>query len=74
MTKEQTRRRHVREKAVIGHLAKRMFDPAAAEGPAVRDAQTETGLSVEKQVRKEWNSRKGGLPTFCKTGSTVRRS
>jgi len=25
---------------------------------------TDTGLSVEDQVRKEWDPSKGGLPTF----------
>ena len=29
-----------------------------------RRPTTSTGLPVEDQVRKEWDPRKGGLPTF----------
>jgi hypothetical protein len=65
---EANRRRHVREKSVIDHLAKRMFQskPAPPEDPATHNAKTETGLPVEEQVRKKWNPKKGGLPTFLK--------
>jgi hypothetical protein len=31
---------------------------------AAHSPTTSTGLPVEDQVRKEWDSRKGGLPTF----------
>jgi len=55
-------RRQVRDKTVIDHLAEKVFDPNAADGPAVQDPKTSTGLPVEEQVRKEWNPRKGGLP------------
>ena len=37
---------------------------------SVRSPTTETGLSVENQIRKEWDPKKqGGLPTSAKTGS-----
>ena len=66
----KTRRRHVREKSVIDHLARKLFEPtpetAAANGTATPSPVTDTGLSVEEQVRKEWDPSKGGLPTFLK--------
>ena len=67
MTDEATRRRHVREKSVIDHLARNLFTPLP--GPDVEKTDhprstTDTGLPVEEQVRKEWDPNKGGLPTF----------
>jgi len=63
-----TRRRHVREKSVVDHVARKLFapkpEPAAEAGAERPGSTTETGLSVEEQVRKEWDPRKGGLPTF----------
>jgi hypothetical protein len=56
------KRRHVREKAVIEHLAKKVFDPRATPGASTQAPTTDTGQTVEGQVRKEWNPRKGGLP------------
>jgi hypothetical protein len=62
---ERTRKRHVREKATIDHLAQNVFKPKPpGEEHALRSPATATGLPVEEQVRKEWDSRKGGLPTF----------
>ena len=64
----KTRRRHVREKSVIDHLARKLFEPkpeaAPADGAAAPSPITDTGLSVEEQVRKEWDPSKGGLPIF----------
>ena len=37
---------------------------APDEEHTVRSPTTSTGLPVEDQVRKEWDSSKGGLPTF----------
>ena len=62
---ERTQRRHVREKATIDHLVQDVYDPKPPdEKHAAHSPTTSTGLPVEDQVRKEWNSRKGGLPTF----------
>jgi hypothetical protein len=57
------RRRHRREKATIDHLVGRVFDP---ESPEKRQhpSTTDSGASIEEQVRKEWDPRKGGLPVF----------
>ena len=67
MTDEATRRRHVREKSIIDHVALDLFkpppEPAVEKGNHPR-LTTDTGLSVEEQVRKEWDPSKGGLPTF----------
>ena len=65
-----TQRRHVREKSVIDHVARELFQPKP-EPPAENGAEhppstTDTGLSVEDQVRKEWDPKKGGLPVFLK--------
>ena len=46
-------------------------EPAPEPGESeagVQQPVTETGLPVEEQVRKEWDSNKdGGLPTLLKT-------
>ena len=66
---EARQRRHVREKSVIDHLARDMYAPKSAKqgkNPTKPNATTSTGLSVEEQVRKEWNPRQGGLPTFLR--------
>jgi hypothetical protein len=36
----------------------------SAEKHASKKSTTATGLAIEDQVRKEWDPRKGGLPTF----------
>jgi hypothetical protein len=67
MDRGATRRRHVRDKSGIDHLARELFEPKpepANEKPSNPSGTTETGLSVEEQIRKEWNPKKGGLPTF----------
>ena len=61
---EAAQRRHVREKGVIDHLADKVFEPTAEEEHVTQDSATSTGLSVEQQVRKEWDPQKGGMPTF----------
>jgi hypothetical protein len=65
---QRMKRRHVREKAVIDHLAEKVFDPSASPGaePMTHGSTTDDGFPVEEQVRKEWNPRNGGLPTFCR--------
>ena len=62
---ERTQRRHVREKATIDHVVQDVYNPKPPdEKHAAHSPTTSTGLAVEEQVRKEWDSRKGGLPTF----------
>jgi hypothetical protein len=61
----RTQRRHVREKATIDHLVREVYElKAPDEKHTERSPTTSTGLPVEDQVRKEWDPRKGGLPTF----------
>jgi hypothetical protein len=63
--RERTQRRHVREKATIDHLVQDVYEPKMPdEKHTERSPTTSTGLPVEDQVRKEWDPRKGGLPTF----------
>jgi hypothetical protein len=57
------RRRHRREKATIDHLVDRVFAPENKE-PQKVPSKTAGGASVEEQVRKEWDPKKGGLPVF----------
>ena len=67
MTDGATHRRHVREKSIIDHIARELFKPLpepATEKGDHPSPTTDTGLSVEEQVRKEWDPSKGGLPTF----------
>ena len=64
---ERQQRRHRREEATIDHLARKVFKPLpipAEEKPAAPGATTSTGLSVDEQIRKEWDPKKGGLPIF----------
>jgi hypothetical protein len=62
---QPTQRRHTREKTTIDHLVEDLFEPKAPdEKNTDRSPTTSTGLPVEDQVRKEWDPRKGGLPTF----------
>jgi hypothetical protein len=58
-----SQKRHKREKATIDHLADKLFEPKPQQGH-VHDPTTDSGLPVEEQVRKEWDPKKGGLPTF----------
>ena len=61
----RAQRRHVREKAIIDHLVRDVCElQAPDETYAEHSPTTSTGLPVEDQVRKEWDPRKGGLPTF----------
>jgi hypothetical protein len=53
--------------ALIDHVARELFKPPpepAAEKSDHPSPTTDTGLSIEEQVRKEWDPSKGGLPTF----------
>ena len=60
---DRTMKRHIREKAVIDHVAKDVHEPKPADDePTVHSPTTSTGLPVEEQVRKEWDPAKGGLP------------
>jgi hypothetical protein len=62
---ERTHKRHLSEKATIDHLVQGVSKPTAPdEKPPEHSPTTSTGLPVEVQVRKEWDPRKGGLPTF----------
>jgi hypothetical protein len=58
-----SQKRHKREKATIDHLAEKLFEPKPEEGH-VQKPTTDSGLPVAEQVRKEWDPKKGGLPTF----------
>ena len=56
-------RQVMREKAVVRQAAKKV---RLADQGRQREETTETGLSVEGQVRKQWNPGQGGLPTFLR--------
>ena len=62
----RSQRRHVRDEATIDHLVKGVYQPKDADQKQIiRSPTTSTGLSIEDQVRKEWDpSKMGGLPTF----------
>lgn len=58
------RRRHRREKATIDHLVDHVYAPKEQDTSST-PATTDSGVSVEEQVRKEWDPKtSGGLPTF----------
>lgn len=56
-------KRHKREKATIEHLVDKVYEDEPAEG-RLQNSNTDSGLPVEEQLRKEWVPKKGGLPTF----------
>jgi hypothetical protein len=57
----------VRDKAIIDHLVKQVYDgKSPADEHTVHRSTTASGLSVEEQVRKAWDPSKGGLPIFCR--------
>ena len=56
-------KRHKREKATIEHLVAKVYEDKPAEG-RLQNSTTDDGLPIEEQVRKEWDAKKGGLPTF----------
>ena len=61
----RAQRRLVREKATIDHLMRDVYEPKAPDGKHTeRSPTTSTGLPVEDQIRKDWDPRKGGPPTF----------
>ena len=62
-TARRVHRRYVREKATIDHLVKECYEAKAPER-RVHNSRTESGQSVEEQVRKEWSPGRGGLPIF----------
>src|SRR6476469_10600228 len=65
---DETHSRHIREKSMIDHVARDLFKPPpepAAEKSDKPKPTTDTGLSVEEQVRKEWDPSKGGCRRFC---------
>ena len=70
MTKARgrTQRRHMREKATIDHLVRNVYESKTTDEEHTGcSPTTSTGLPVEDQVRKEWDPRKGGLPTFWRS-------
>jgi hypothetical protein len=52
-----------RDEATIDHLVDKVYEDKPVEGH-VQSPTTDGGLPVEEQVRKEWDPKKGGLPTF----------
>lgn len=63
LSRRRTRKRHVREEAIIDHLV-RIVCPKADQKGMTHSAVTASGLSVEEQVRKEWHPGPGGLAMF----------
>jgi hypothetical protein len=52
------------------HVADEPVGEADALNATVRSPTTESGLSVEEQIRKEWDPKtKGGLSTSLRTGA-----
>ena len=56
-------RRHVRDEATIDHLVKECYEATVPER-TVHSSRTDSGQSVEQQIREEWSPSKGGLPIF----------
>ena len=61
---DKTYRRYVREQAIVEHVARKLYEPKPEQGRYHLSATTDTGLSIEEQIRKSWDPSKGGLPNF----------
>jgi hypothetical protein len=61
--KDKDQQKKQRDEATIDHLVAEVYEDKPAEGH-VQSPTTDSGLPVEEQVRKEWDPKKGGLPTF----------
>jgi hypothetical protein len=57
------RRRYRREKSLIVHLADKVYAPQPT-AKDLKEPMTDQGLPIEEQVRKTWDPKKGGLPSF----------
>jgi hypothetical protein len=57
------KRRHLQEKATIDHVA-RLCEGKGGSAKTPHSAMTQTGLTVEEQVRKKWGPHMGGLAIF----------
>jgi len=74
---EAQRRRHVREKSVIDHLAKDLYKPKPApdENKSEKSPTISTGLSIEDQIRKKWDPTQGRashLPPMMRVGAATK--
>jgi hypothetical protein len=63
LSRRRIRKRHVREEATIDHLVRLVFTKSEERG-IIHSPVTASGLSVEEQVRKEWQPGPGGLAIF----------
>jgi hypothetical protein len=63
LSRRRIRKRHVREEATIDHLVRLVYAKSEAKG-MIHPPVTASGLSVEDQVRKEWQPGPGGLAIF----------
>jgi hypothetical protein len=63
LSRRRTRKRHIREEAIIDHLV-RVLSPKADVKGTTHSPVTSSGLSVEEQIRKEWHPGLGGLAMF----------
>ena len=57
------RRRPRCEKSTTDYLGGKMYAPKPV-AKDLRQPMTDQGLSIEGQVQKKWNPKKGGLPIF----------
>jgi len=62
--RQSARQRHVAEKATIDHLIQSLSSGTREPQGRVLDAVTESGLTIEDQVRKTWNRMVIGLAIF----------
>jgi len=63
LSRRRIRKRHVREEATIDHLVRLVYEKSEEKG-MIHPPVTASGLSVEEQVRKEWQPGPGGLAIF----------
>ena len=63
LSRRRIRKRHVREEATIDHLVRLVLAKSEEKG-MMHSSVTASGLSVEEQIRKEWQPGPGGLAIF----------
>jgi len=52
------------KKSTVDHLADKMYAPKKPSAKGSKEPTADQGLSIDGQLRKKWDPKKGGLPIF----------
>jgi len=74
MDPNRTKRRHVRDKAVIDHLADKVFETSSIPDAERQSSTTDTGLSVENRCKRSGTQRRAGYRPSTRQRAADRRT